>query len=246
MDYTQFEKLLTNEKIIQTTLSDSPSNLYDGATSYGSKRANIVDNYGLSKKLKAVYETYLDLIKGQKKSHDEIAKLESIDLSKTTDNALLDENLSQDNIAQEFINGVEAQKAKEIIKLYFSQYLNKLNSDMQWRIGRPIDSITDVDDSFLIDGKYPSRGFVIPTRNTMIYNGKAFIKDDTNFVSYGFPPYKLELNKNIIEDTTIASDNPDSTFDFKEYSINREEYTYREMGMKSLTSYIDYLQYLTE
>ena len=62
MDYTQFEKLLTNEKIIQTTLSDSPSNLYDGATSYGSKRANIVDNYGLSKKLKAVYETYLDLL----------------------------------------------------------------------------------------------------------------------------------------------------------------------------------------
>ena len=136
MDYTQFEKLLTNEKIIQTTLSDNPSNLYDGATSYGSKRANAIDNYGLSKKLKAVYETYLDLIKGQKKSHDEIAKLESIDLSKTTDNALLDENLSQDNIAQEFINGVEAQKAKEIIKLYFSQYLNKLNSDMQWRIGR--------------------------------------------------------------------------------------------------------------
>ena len=57
MDYAQFEKLLTNAKIIQTTLSDAPSNLYDGATSYESKRANAVDNYGLSKKLKAVYGT---------------------------------------------------------------------------------------------------------------------------------------------------------------------------------------------
>lgn len=246
MDYAQFEKLLTNAKIIQTTLSDAPSNLYDGATSYESKRANAVDNYGLSKKLKAVYGTYLDLIKGQKKTYDTIAKLEAIDLSSTTDNALLDESLSQDKIAKEFIDGVEAQKAKEIIKLYFSQYLNKLNSDMQWRIGQPIDSITDVDDTFLVNGKYPSRGFVIPTRNNMIYNGKTFPKDDTNFVSYGFPPYKLELNKNIIEDTTITSDNPDSTFDLKEYSIDREEYTYREMGMKALTSYIDYLQYLTE
>ena len=115
MEYSQFEKLLTNANIIKTTLSDTPSNLYDGATSFESKRANSVDNYGLSTKLKAVYGTYLDLIRGQKKTHDTIAKLESIDLSSTNNNALLDDSLSQDQVAKEFIEGVEAQKAKELI-----------------------------------------------------------------------------------------------------------------------------------
>lgn len=250
MDIKKLEKDSNNKPLIKIIMSDTPSDLYDGVTSYYSKYANIIDNYGLSKKLKSAYGSYIDLIKGQKQSHDYIAKVEDNDISNVNKNNSLGDDLSNNTIARDFIDKVDAAKAKELIKLYFSQYIGKLSSDAQWRLGNPVSEVADLDKNILIDGKYPSRGFIIPTRSDTIYNGKNIEKDDTQFVNYGFPPYKLDIDKNIIQDTdfmtSILAKNPDSTFDMDKFTIGREEFTYREMGMKSLSGFIDYLQYLTE
>ncbi len=247
MDIKKLEHDILNKPLIKIIMSDTPSDLYDGVTSYYSKYSNITDNYGLSKKLKSAYSSYIDLIKGQKKAHDYVAKLENVDLSNINSDTLLDEDTSDDQVAREFIDKMDAAKAKELIKLYFSQYIGQLSSDSQWRLGNPIDSTTDLDENMLIDGKYPSRGFIIPTRSDTIFNGKTLEKDDTQFVNYGFPPYKLDIDKNIIQDTNFMSKaSPDSTFDMDKFTIDREEYTYREMGMKTLSGFIDYLQYLAE
>lgn len=240
-----------NKEILSVMMSEDPSNLYDGATSYQSKKSNLNDNYGLSKKLGTSYQDYLDFIKGKKKSHDSIAKLDSFNLSEANAGVDMDESLSQDSVAKEFVEMTNAAKAKEIVKLYYNQYISKLSSDLQWRLGNYIDPIEDIeiDENILVDGKYPSRGFVIPTNNTSYYNGLQYMINDDNYVSYGFPPFKLDIDKNIIDDTqlmTTAERDPESTFDLDKFSIGREEFAYREMGMKTLSGFIDYLQYLTE
>ena len=172
MDYSAIATALTNQNIIKTILSEDPSNLYDGATSYQSKYSNLVDNYGLSKKLGTSYKTYYDLINGKNKAHSTVAKLVDIDLSNANAGNDIDDTYSQDQVVREFTDMVDAAKAKELVKLYFAQYIGKLSSDLQWRLGNSIDTTTDIDENMLVDGKYPSRGFVIPTKNEVIYNGK--------------------------------------------------------------------------
>jgi hypothetical protein len=246
VDYSKLTASIKNKDIINTILSEEPSNIYDGATSYQSKYSNLVDNYSLSRKLKSNYMTYLDLLKGKAKAHNSVVKLVDTDLSSANAGNNIDNTYSQNQVATDFVEMIDSARAKELIKLYFSQYIGKLRSDMQWRLGNFIDNTADIDENMLIDGKYPSRGFIIPTKNESIYNGKNLEKDDSNFVHYGFPPYKLELDKNIVDDTDLMASHSSSTFDLDNFTIDREEFTYREMGMKTLSGYIDYLQYLIE
>ncbi|MCF0125082.1 MAG: hypothetical protein HUJ68_04885, partial [Clostridia bacterium] len=243
--------LFKQDKTAKKILSQESFDVYEKTTSYSSKMANLKDNYSLSRKLKADYESYVDLIKGKKLSHSEIAKLDSFDLSSMNSGNSLSDELSQDAVANAFIDMAEGAQASEIIKLYYGAYISPKSSDIQWRLGNVVDSTEKVDDKLLFDdGGFPTRGTVIPFKTNTMYNGAGITKNTTNYIDYGFPPYKSSIKTNIGADTwkmkKLLAENPDIPFNLDTFSLKKEELTYREMGMKSLSGYINYLQYLLE
>jgi hypothetical protein len=65
-----------------------------------------------------------------------------------------------------------------------------------------------------------------------------------------FPPYKISP-KNGIGDFTqymndIYSTNPEASFDIDSFFLRKEGFTYRDPGFKSLSDYINYLQWIIE
>jgi hypothetical protein len=65
-----------------------------------------------------------------------------------------------------------------------------------------------------------------------------------------FPPYKISPNNGIGDFTQYMNDiyarNPGASFDIDSFYLRKEGFTYRDPGFKSLSDYINYLQWVIE
>jgi hypothetical protein len=208
---------------------------------------------------------YLDFLKGRKIVADRLKTKKAITDSmykKFSDGIYSSEVLENSEQYKEIVNSVSNYTKLKSLKLYFDSYMSESGSDSQWRLGNVIASINNPDEDSedlssevqfcdLVSGEAYTRSNFGIKYDWEYYNGAGGIGTTAKYYSsLQFPPYKIGAKNDILKKTSLMgsvyADNPDATFDQDNFLIDRDEYTFRDVGMKSLSDYINYLQWLTE
>lgn len=167
-------------------------------------------------------------------------------------NGLSGENIQNVEEYNTIINEVNLQSQIEYLQLYYDSYMMTNNSDAQWRLGNLQGTlknakITDEKFGEVINGS-------VQTRSNMSYmydwqylnqNGNSG-KTQKFFSSMGFPPYKFGPTIKLGKKTNRMQKVLNSTFDQDNFMVTREDLTLRDIGMKTLSDWINYLQWVAE
>ena len=151
---------------------------------------------------------------------------------------------------------VDLQSQIEYIQMYYDSYMLNSNSDAQWRLGNLQGGLKEVritDNTFgeVINGSVQTRSNMSYMYDWNYITEQGFSGRTQHFYSsLGFPPYKfgpnVPLGKKTDKMSKILLTNPNPTFDQDKFTVNREDITIRDIGMKSLSDWINYLQWTVE
>lgn len=199
---------------------------------------------------------YADLLNGKKAFNDSVIserdKTQS-DLDFIKNTGLSSSDVSDTDEVSKIKKEIDLQSQVQYLQMYYDSYMLTQNGDAQWRLGDVTGTYKTVnkDDNVfntIINGS-------VKTRSNMSFCYKAdYVSptygrqpaDDTKYTSLGFPPYKWGLRK-INEKTNFMSKViGDYTFDKDNFKVSREDVTARDVGMKSLSDWINYLQFIAE
>jgi hypothetical protein len=90
----------------------------------------------------------------------------------------------------------------------------------------------------------------IPSEDANIYSLNGIHQKKEYYSTLFFPPYKISPKNGIDEFTQYMNDiysrNPEASFDIDSFFLRKEGFTYRDPGFKSLSDYINYLQWIIE
>ena len=201
-------------------------------------------------------KSYIDFLKGKKVSADKVIfeKEKTLSAYKNADISI-DEDLNDNEVLGQITQQVNYEAQLKSLKLFYNMYMSESYSDIKWRLGSIKGTVEDVDyndDKFglLLNGKnYTRSNMSLLYNKYYTKNGEMYRKQEV-FSSFSFPPYKIGPNSEYGIPTSIMtkvlSENPDATFDQDNFTIKREGFTFRDIGMKSLSDYINYLQWVID
>lgn len=230
-------------------------------SSYEERKSNLIE-YTLAQKniARGTMSTtdYQEMLAGKKAWANSIMsekdKTQSDFTALNNDVSLLDDPSNVDNY-NAIVKSVHDQAVKEFLKSYYAAYMGK-NSDIKWRLGELIGEINKVDISDERFGEIISGAVSTRSNMTYMYDWNYTAEDGSHgrtqrfFSSLGFPPYKIGANAKLGKKTDKMSKvlltNPNPTFDQDKFSVKREDVVFRDVGMKSLSDWINYLQHISE
>lgn len=204
---------------------------------------------------------YGDLLSGKKAFADEVVRKKpksKSDFDLTRNGAVLEVGDVDDvALVNQVLKEVNNQKQVEFLQLYYDCYMNNTNSDAQWRLGNILGSLkgrnlTDSAFGEIVHGSIPSRSNMSYTFPWNYVNEVGVAeKGIRTYSSLGFPPYKFGSSVNLGQSTNkmeklIQQNSAKPTFDQDAFKLTREDFTFRDVGMKSLSDWINYLQYIAE
>lgn len=203
-----------------------------------------------------VVDSYLDLLKGKKLYVDKImTKKARTQLAYKNASVNVDEDLNDNEVLVDLKKQIDHEAQLKALKMYYDMYMSESYSDIKWRLGSIVGTVEDVgidDEKFgtLLRGQnYTRSNMSIMYEKLYTRFGKVY-KALNTYASLGFPPYKIGAQNELGDETNIMtqvlSENPDATFDQDKFTINREGFTFRDIGMKALSDYINYLQWVID
>lgn len=200
--------------------------------------------------------TYAELLSGKKAFNDSIIserdKTQS-DLDFVKDTGLSPDDFSNTEEYAKITKEVDLQSQLQYLQMYYDSYMLTQNGDAQWRLGEVLGTYKTVnkdDDIFrtMVNGSVKTRSnmsFCYKADEITLSSGRQ-PANDMKYSSLGFPPYKWGLRKINEKTSMMAKVTGDYTFDKDNFKVNREDVTIRDIGMKSLSDWINYLQFITE
>lgn len=200
--------------------------------------------------------SYLEMLKGRRLGADQIIFNKNKTKSAYKNVALpLEDDFINDEQVTELVTQIDYQTQLKTLKMYYDMYMSETYSDIKWRLGSikgTVEDLTKFDDdvALLNEGKnYTRSNMSMMYEKYYSYYGSYYKKLEV-FSSLGFPPYKIGASNDISTKTSLMDSvlikNPNAAFDQDNFTINREKFTLRDIGMKSLSDYINYLQWIIE
>lgn len=227
--------------------ADTPSKISPIYKRINSSQKNI-SSINSIKKGESSIDSYQSMLDGKKLWQDtyqtKIEKTRNEYDSLSNGNFSTYQNDETFNEIQQSLN-IEAQL--KYLKLYFNSYMGNQNADSQWRLGNIKGYLnTDSEDSdTLVNNELYTRSDTSFSFNWDYLDEDMSINSSKRYyAAMSFPPYKFGSNMSVTD--TLSNDSSDYTYDKETYSVNREYYTYRDIGMKTLSDYINFLQYIAE
>lgn len=203
-------------------------------------------------------ESYAELLAGKKAFSDQVMSKTARthkDLQMLAKGNNVPSDLMNDPVYQSTMKSLDNQKQLQFLKLYFDSYMAGMQSDIQWRLGNikglaRETNLTDEKFGQLSNGAAFHRASMSHVYNWKYNNYDNIINTQRFYTSLGFPPYKIgakrKLNKKTHIMDSVLAENPNVKYDQDEFKIKREYFPVRDVGMKSLSDYINYLQFILE
>jgi hypothetical protein len=168
------------------------------------------------------------------------------------------ENISNSELYDDITDQIDIQAQVQFLQLYYDSYMNNTNSDAIWRLGSLKGSLNNIDINDtkfceLVEGAVMTRSNMSYAYNWNYVNQGGAAKTLQKYSSLGFPPYKFGANSRLGQKTNrmekiyaTVNDINSLTFDQDNFKVTREDVTLRDVGMKNLSDWINYLQYIVE
>lgn len=201
-----------------------------------------------------VVQSYFDLLKGKKLWADEVKFKGSTDFEtfKSVKNGIAPPEAANNEVFKSLIKQLDNQKQIKLLQMFYDLYVAPLNSDAAWRIGNTTATIEQIglnDEKIgsLIQGKAYTRSNMSLLYDWNYLSGDSEIYSAHKFYTATlFPPFKIGPRSYLGQKTSLMENVADYTFDQDNFTVEREGFTYRDISMKSLSDYINYLQWIAE
>lgn len=232
-------------------------------SSFKERKDSVINYFSAQRKLSSGAVdamSFQSMLEGMKAGKDstitEIEKSKSDYELMKNGNIVNSEGLQDSAEMAKIYGELDLQTQVEYLQLYYDSYMTGTNSDAQWRLGNVTGTLRTVD---LVENAFTnSIQGSLRTRSNLTYAydwkflNQNYSEERTQrfYTSLGFPPYKfgseIELGKKTNRMEKVLLENPNPTFDQDQFLINREDVTFRDVGMKTLSDWINYLQWVAE
>lgn len=198
--------------------------------------------------------TYQEALNGKKLFAD--AKRTKIERLRSTYAMLAKGN----NATADLLNSTKYQQISDdlvlktqlkYLQLYYDSYMSEQKSDLQWRLGNIKAYISDpeIEDEIsgtIKDGRIYTRADASPKAEWDYISRLNPCRKQKFYTAMYFPPYKVGAKSKITDEGEDPEDTIEPSFRTSDFTIKRENFTYRDAGMKLLSDYINFLQEVAE
>lgn len=232
-------------------------------SSFTERKASVINYFSAQRKIArnvGGVANYQEMLEGKKAFADSLISEKErsksdFDILKKN-NGLSGENIQNVEEYNTIMDEVDLQSQVEYLQLYYDSYMMNSNSDAQWRLGSLLGDIRTNGISDERFGEIVNKSVSTRSNMTYMYDWKFLneqgAKERTQrfYSSLGFPPYKFGPNIKLGAKTnrmqTVLLNNQNPTFNQDEFNVIREDLTIRDIGMKTLSDWINYLQWTAE
>lgn len=215
-----------------------------------------VQNYIVNPALRgnASAESFASFLAGKKLWADtHVSKIEKTlqEYQNLASGKVVPSDVMNDPIYNSMMEKINVQAQLKYLQMYYDSYMAEVNSDMQWRLGNVKAVLKDprLDDSMrgmMVNGHVFTRSNLSVQYDWEYQSQGMKFTTKKFYSSMGFPPYKHGIAQKINEPTQLMKEGEDYTFNLDNFSVKRENVTLRDTGMKAISDYINYLQWLIE
>lgn len=161
-------------------------------------------------------------------------------------------SLLDNPIYKQTANMLNYQTQLRYIQMYYDSYMSEQKSDLQWRLGNIKSTIDDIDNEELFTTGLDAYGLRTRSEASVKLEWQYFGQDgdvgrkQKLYSVLSFPPYKWGANAKITDKPVTSESYDGMTYNKDYFAVKREGLAYRDVGMKTLSANIDYLQWLAE